>query len=166
MRRGFGDKVEEAKSAMSAFISSPYHRRAVFLLIGKEESGKTYILREFGKEKGKEVVNVSLRLAQKVKEKNAPPWRWESLLREEWRALMEEIGEGDYALYDNIDIFYKFPGVNFLSIAEEVCQIQKRRKAIIAFPGYIAEGGLYFWGRRLGEVNLRAWMGRFYDLND
>jgi len=150
---------------MKAFLASPFHRRAVFLLLGKWGTGKTSALQKLAKELGKEVINANLYLARYVKERKAPRYLWRDLIEEGWRKLFQELPEGDFLIIDKLEIFYDFPEINFLKIGEEECILQKRKKAIIGIAGYVVSGKLYFCDDHYPLAEASDWKGRLYDLN-
>jgi len=165
MPKGFIARRDEAVEAMMGFLKSPLHRRAVFLLLGKSGAGKTNALKKLGRELGKEVVNANLCLAKYVKERGAPKWMWEDLIEEGWRKFFSDLKEGDFILIDNIEIFYDFPKIGFLRIAEEECIMQKGKKAIIGVSGFVLGDKIYFCDDKRFLANASDWRGRFYDIN-
>jgi len=163
--KSFLSKRDLAVEVMKAFIQSPLHRRAVFLLLGKWGTGKTSALRKLTKEMGKEVINANLYLAKYVKERNAPRYMWRDLLEEGWRKLFQELPEGDFLIIDKVEIFHDFPDINFLKIAEDECIMQRKKKAIIGIAGYVVSGTIYFCDDEYRLADETAWKGRLYDLN-
>lgn len=165
MPESFLTKRDNAISLIKAFLNSPLHRRAVFLLLGKWGTGKTSALRKLAEEMGKEVLNANLYLARYVKERGAPRYMWRDLIEEGWRRLFQERTEGDFLIIDKVEIFYHFPDIKFLKIAEEECILQKRKKAVIGIAGYVVGGVIYFCDDKYPLAWASDWRGRFYDLN-
>ncbi|MGC9004329.1 MAG: hypothetical protein ACP5KZ_06465 [bacterium] len=165
MPKGFLEKRDEAVEAMRGFLNSSLHRRAVFLLLGKAGAGKTSALKELARKLGKEVVNANLYLANYVKGREAPKWKWEHLIAEGWRELFLSLKQGDFLLIDNVEIFYHFPKIGFLGIAEEECLFQKGKKAIIGVAGFILGERIYFCDDKRFLAPASDWRGRLYDLN-
>ncbi len=165
MSKGFLKKRDWAVEAMRAFLQSPFHRRAVFILLGKWGTGKTSALKKLAREMGKKIVNANLYLANYVKERKAEKYMWRDLIEEGWRKLFQELPEGDFLIIDKVEIFYDFPDINFLKIAEEECLLQKRKKAVIGIGGYIVGGIIYFCDDDYRLAGASDWKGRLYDLN-
>ncbi|MBC7329239.1 hypothetical protein H5T88_02660 [bacterium] len=165
MVKDFLTRRDEAVEAMKGFLKSPLHRRAVFLLLGKSRTGKTLALKKLGRELGREVVNANLYLARYVKEKRAPKWMWEDLIEEGWRELFLSLREGEFILIDNVEIFYDFPKISFLRIAEEECLMQKGKKAIIGVTGFVLGDKIYFCDDKQFLAQASYWRGRLYDMN-
>jgi DNA polymerase III delta prime subunit len=165
MVKDFLTRRDEAVEAMKGFLKSQLHRRAVFLLLGKSKSGKTLALKKLARELGKEVVNGNLYLARYVKEKEAPKWMWEDLIEEGWRELFLSLKGGDFILIDNVEIFYDFPRINFLRIAEEECLLQKGKKAIIGVSGFVLGDKIYFCDDKRFLAQASDWRGRLHDMN-
>lgn len=165
MPKTFLTKRDLAVEAMKAFLQSPFHRRAVFLLVGKWGMGKTSALKKLAKEMGKEVLNANLYLAKYVKERNAPRYMWRDLIEEGWRKLFRELPPNDFLIIDKVEIFYDFRDINFLKIAEEECLLQTKKKAIIGLSGYIIGDRLYFCDDDYDLTGASDWKGRLFDLN-
>lgn len=159
------ERRDSAVEAMRAFLKSSLHRRAVFLLLGKWGTGKTSALRNLASEMGKDVVNANLYLAKYVKERNAPRYMWRDLLEEGWRQLFRQLATGDFIIIDKVEIFYNYPRINFIRIAEEECTIEKGKKAIIGIGGYIVAGRIYFCDDEYDLGGASDWKGRLLDLN-
>ena len=152
-------ETSTAIARIADFLDRYGGRRRVFLLVGPFGSGKSWCLRQAG---GSDVVNLSAHLALAVK--NQCGERFHEIASQPRNEAMGFIGEmmrqnfwdlltsKDPIFVDSLELLYSYPYFDFVREAESASE--KGSRVILAIPGYISQGRIYFIDRNLFNLQI------------
>lgn len=152
-------ETSTAVARIQDFLDRYEGRRRVFLLVGPFGSGKSWCLRKVA---GSDVINLSAYLTEAAKNRyggtfyeiacqspNEAVGTVGEMMREDFLDLLSS---NEVVFLDSIELLYAYPYFDFVKEAEGASE--KGSRVVLAIPGYITQGRIYFIDKNLFNLQI------------